>query len=255
MDKTTKKENRGGAREGAGRKGLGSTKRVSVCLTDELVPIFKQLGGAKWLRCELERVAEPARTLDTDEILVPAMNPTHLSIPVYECGVQAGFPSPAESYVDKSLDLNEYLVANPASTFFAYVTGDSMDLAGMDEGDLLVVDRSPEPKNGDIVIMSINNEFTVKRYMKDDKGLRLLPESSNPIYKPPGRGCPRRVPVAHRPCGRAGHRCAPRCHHGRQRRRGHCGGGRYPRARQRRAAGQADSHLPHAGRPNRGLRR
>ena len=171
MDKKVKKENRGGAREGAGRKGLGSTKRVSVCLTDELVPVFKQLGGAKWL-------------LDTDQILVPAMNPTHLSIPVYECGVQAGFPSPAESYVDKSLDLNEYLVANPASTFFVYVTGDSMDLAGMDEGDLLVVDRSPEPKNGDIVIMSINNEFTVKRYMKDDKGLRLLPESSNPIYKP-----------------------------------------------------------------------
>ena len=63
MDKKVKKENRGGAREGAGRKGLGSTKRVSVCLTDELVPVFKQLGGAKWLRCELERVAEPARTL------------------------------------------------------------------------------------------------------------------------------------------------------------------------------------------------
>ena len=82
-----------GAREGAGRKGLGNTKRVSICLTDELVPVFKQLGGAKWLRCELECVAEPARTLDTDQILVPAMNPTHLSIPVYECGVQAGFPS------------------------------------------------------------------------------------------------------------------------------------------------------------------
>lgn len=63
------------------------------------------------------------------------MNPTHLSIPVYECGVQAGFPSPAESYVDKSLDLNEFLVSNPASTFFVYVTGDSMDLAGMVEGD------------------------------------------------------------------------------------------------------------------------
>ena len=66
MDKTTKTENRGGAREGAGRKGLGNTKRVSICLTDELVPVFKQLGGAKWLRCELERVAEPARTLQTN---------------------------------------------------------------------------------------------------------------------------------------------------------------------------------------------
>lgn len=50
-------EHRGGAREGAGRKGLGNTKRVSICLADELVPVFKQLGGAKWLRCELERVA------------------------------------------------------------------------------------------------------------------------------------------------------------------------------------------------------
>lgn len=81
MDKTTKKENRGGAREGAGRKGLGNTKRVSICLTDELVPVFKQLGGAKWLRCELERVAEPARTLDTDQILVPeSSNPIYKPI-------------------------------------------------------------------------------------------------------------------------------------------------------------------------------
>ncbi|MFQ7009016.1 MAG: LexA family protein [Parasutterella sp.] len=94
------------------------------------------------------------------------------------------FPFPGRKLCRQVAGLNEYLVANPASTFFVYVTGDSMDLAGMDEGDLLVVDRSPEPKNGDIVIMSINNEFTVKRYMKDDKGLRLLPESSNPIYKP-----------------------------------------------------------------------
>lgn len=86
--------------------------------------------------------------------------------------------------VDKSLDLNEYLVANPASTFFVYVTGDSMDLAGMSEATSWLSIRSPEPKTANIVIMSINNEFTVKRYMKDDKGLRLLPESSNPIYKP-----------------------------------------------------------------------
>ncbi len=64
MDKTTKKENRGGAREGAGRKGLGNTKRVSICLTDELVPVFKQLGGAKWLRMRRSgRVPFPGRKL------------------------------------------------------------------------------------------------------------------------------------------------------------------------------------------------
>lgn len=184
MTDTKNKNNHGGPREGAGRKGLGNTRRISVCLTDDLVPVFKDLGGAAWLRCELQRVAEPLRTVETEEWFYPPESPTHVRIPVYEAGVQAGFPSPAESYVDRSLDLNEYLVANPASTFFVYVTGDSMDLAGMDEGDLLVVDRSPQPRNGDIVIMSINNEFTVKRYMKDENGLRLMPESSNPIYKP-----------------------------------------------------------------------
>ena len=181
MDKTTKKENRGGAREGAGRKGLGNTKRVSICLTDELVPVFKQLGGAKWLRCELERVAEPARTLDTDQILVPAMNPTHLSIPVYECGVQAGFPSPAESYVDKSLDLNEFLVSNPASTFFVYVTGDSMDLAGMDEGDLMTCAELLRP--------GCWNRAVIFLFCKERWGIRRLrlPPAMTFVRKPAGK--------------------------------------------------------------------
>lgn len=184
MTKNSISPGRGGARKGAGRKSLGNTRRLSVCLTEELLPVFKEAGGAKWLRCELQRISEPKESQIRADIFVPPTNPSSLRIPLYESGVQAGFPSPAESYVDKSLDLNEYLVANPASTFFVYVTGDSMDLAGMEDGDLLVVDRSLEPRNGDIVIMSIDNEFTVKRYMKDSSGLRLLPESSNPIYKP-----------------------------------------------------------------------
>lgn len=59
-----------------------------------------------------------------------------------------------------------------------------MNRAGMEDGDLLVVDRSLQPKNEDIVIMSIDDEFTVKRYLNDENGLRLLPDSFNPIYKP-----------------------------------------------------------------------
>lgn len=180
---TTTSGSRGGARKGAGRKSIGNTRRVTVCLTEELLPIFKERGGAKWLRSELSRTEKKSDPAQFESFFLPAAEPASMRLPLYQSGVQAGFPSPAESYVDKSLDLNEYLVANPAATFFVHVVGDSMDRAGMEDGDLLVVDRSLDPKNGDIVIVSIDNEFTVKRYMNDENGLRLLPESSNPIYK------------------------------------------------------------------------
>lgn len=175
---------RGGARKGAGRKGLGNTRRVTVCLTEELIPIFKEKGGAKWLRNELAQTNKSTDSVVFDSFLFPPDVPTSLRVPLYQFGVQAGFPSPAESYVDKSLDLNEYLVSNPAATLFVHVVGDSMNRAGMEDGDLLVVDRSLQPKNEDIVIMSIDDEFTVKRYLNDENGLRLLPDSFNPIYKP-----------------------------------------------------------------------
>ena len=77
--------------------------------------------------------------------------------------IPAGFPSPADEYAESTLDLNTYLIRNKVSTFFFRVIGDSMTGANIHDGDLLVVDRSIEPKHGHIVLAVINNEHTVKR--------------------------------------------------------------------------------------------
>ena len=86
-------------------------------------------------------------------------------IHIYESGISAGFPSPAEDYLDVDLNLHRYLVKNPASTFFIVAKGHSMENAGIGNNDLLVVDKSLKAKNNDIVIAVVNGEFTVKRYI------------------------------------------------------------------------------------------
>ena len=78
-------------------------------------------------------------------------------------GIKAGFPSPAEDFQDQSIDLNKVLVRNPSSTFYARVKGNSMKDAGINEGDLLVIDKSLEPVDGKIAVCFIDGEFTVKR--------------------------------------------------------------------------------------------
>ncbi len=100
-------------------------------------------------------------------------------IPEMSAGVQAGFPSPAEDYVEKHLDLNELVIRHPAATFYVRVEGDSMRDAGIYSGDLLVVDRSLEPSHGKIVVAVVNGEFTVKRIRIDGSGLSLVPENGN----------------------------------------------------------------------------
>lgn len=96
--------------------------------------------------------------------------------------VVAGFPSPAEQYTEPPLDLNEFLVRHPAASFFVRVAGDSMAGAGISEGDLLVVDRSLRPKDGDIIIASVDGEFTVKTFRRDAGGAVRL-EAANPKYR------------------------------------------------------------------------
>jgi DNA polymerase V len=76
--------------------------------------------------------------------------------------VSAGFPSPADDYVEQSLDLNDLLVTNPPATFFVRVTGNSMIEAGIHPGDILAVDRSRQARHGDVVIAALNGELTVK---------------------------------------------------------------------------------------------
>ncbi len=98
--------------------------------------------------------------------------------------VQAGFPSPAGDYLEEEINLNQYLIPRPNSTFIVRVKGDSMLNAHIPDNSLLVVDKSVKPVNNRIVVAIVNNEFTVKRFIKNSSGIRLLPESPNPKYKP-----------------------------------------------------------------------
>ena len=102
--------------------------------------------------------------------------------PLFLSGVSAGFPSPADDYLDRKLDLNEHLIKNPAATFFVRVAGDSMTGTGINDDDILIVDRSLEPVSGSIVIAVINGELAVKRLLKNNNTCQLVAE--NPHYPP-----------------------------------------------------------------------
>ena len=99
-----------------------------------------------------------------------------------EQGISAGFPSPADDFKEIRISLDRELVKNSESTFYARVSGDSMIDAGLDDGDLLIIDRSLSPENGKIAICFIDGDFTVKRIKKDKNKLHLVPE--NKKYQP-----------------------------------------------------------------------
>jgi DNA polymerase V len=107
---------------------------------------------------------------------------TRQELPVAGGAVKAGFPSPADDFLDSPLDLNRELVHNPASTFFVRVSGDSMAGDGISDGDLLVVDRSVAPYDGCIAVCYVDGEFTVKRVRLEKGCAWLMP--SNPKYSP-----------------------------------------------------------------------
>ena len=103
-----------------------------------------------------------------------------LERPLLLTAVQAGFPSPADDYVARGLDLNEHLVRNPDATFYWRVAGDSMRDAGIGDGDILVVDRAREPRPGSIVVAFVDGEYTCKRF-EVRKGQAFL-APANPDY-------------------------------------------------------------------------
>ena len=100
-------------------------------------------------------------------------------LPYFEAKVSAGFPSPAGDYEENRLDLNRHLVKNPAATFFVRVTGDSMVGAGIHHDDILVVDRSLEPRNRNVIIAALDGELTVKRIRIQRKKIFLEPENED----------------------------------------------------------------------------
>ncbi|TBX71322.1 translesion error-prone DNA polymerase V autoproteolytic subunit [Flavobacterium silvisoli] len=107
-------------------------------------------------------------------------NPQEL--PYFDSGIKAGFPSPAADFDETKISLDRVLVKNTEATFYAKADGTSMSGAGIDDGDIMIIDRSLEPADGRIAVCCIDGEFTVKRLAIKEDGLYLLPE--NPSFQP-----------------------------------------------------------------------
>ena len=165
----------GGQRPGAGRKpGTGKYGEPTIAVR---VPESKK---------EVVQAFVSALAVNSaaghPSAMRAAANPAPFSAPLFAHGVHAGFPSPADDYVSEALDLNDHLIAHKEATFFLRAKGHSMTGAGIQDGDLLVVDRSLNPVNRNVVIAVVDGEFTVKRLHKRGGKIRLLAE--NPDFAP-----------------------------------------------------------------------
>ena len=117
--------------------------------------------------------------MKTTPLPLPAFGPA-ATLPLFSVAVRAGFPSPADDFVEASLDIREHLIKHPSATFFARAEGDSMTGLGIFNGDLLIVDRALQPQHGDVVIAAIDGELTCKMLDLHEKLLR----SGNVRYPP-----------------------------------------------------------------------
>ena len=119
----------------------------------------------------------------TIEIITP-INYTKLKLPLFNSGISAGFPSPAEDFIDREIDLNKELIKNPASTFYGRVNGDSLKDLGICHGDLMIIDRCIKPKTGKIAVCYIDGEFTVKMIEIEEKTKTIWLIPANSKYQP-----------------------------------------------------------------------
>jgi DNA polymerase V len=168
----------GGARSGAGRpKGSGKYKESTKAIR---VPE----GSISYIKEFLESYPDVTKvgapTTSNASSTHGSDNIVRLKIPLFSSTVAAGYPSPAEDHVEDTLDLNEYMVQRPDSTFMLRVEGESMKNAGIMPDDILVVDRSLKATHKKIVIAAIDGELTVKRLYHRGGLVKLLPE--NPAY-------------------------------------------------------------------------
>ncbi|MEM0932869.1 MAG: translesion error-prone DNA polymerase V autoproteolytic subunit [Bacteroidota bacterium] len=115
------------------------------------------------------------------EIIIPKQSKGS-GLPFFDGGISAGFPSPADDFMENRISLDTELVRDTEATFYARVNGSSMEGAGLYDGDLLVIDRSIEPYDGCIAVCYVEGEFTVKRIKKENDKVTLMPE--NPKYDP-----------------------------------------------------------------------
>lgn len=163
----------GGKRSGAGRKkgsgAFGEATKV-VRIPESQVDTVKI-----WLQNYKDQISEAS--LENLDAISGMMEEAAQLLPLYSHKVAAGFPSPADDFVEARLDLNEKLAPNHSSTFLLKVQGESMRDAGIFEDDILIVDRSIPPRSGKIVIAAVDGELTVKRLDKRQDGVYLLPEN------------------------------------------------------------------------------
>lgn len=120
----------------------------------------------------------------TDKLLIfGADTSTELALQFVETGISAGFPSPAEDFLELTIDLNKELVKHPSTTFYGKVKGESMQDAGFSDGDILIIDKSLQPTDGKIAVCFIDGEFTVKRIKTGKDCIWLIAENKkyNPI--------------------------------------------------------------------------
>ncbi len=117
-------------------------------------------------------------TEKSDVLIYSADLSTDCPLPLFSTSISAGFPSPADDYIEGQLDLNKHLIRHPSATFFVRVTGDSMIDAGIHPGDILIVDRSIEPTDKKVVIAAVDGDFTVKRLRKEKGRIWLTPENN-----------------------------------------------------------------------------
>lgn len=182
-----KASTRGGKREGAGRpKGSGKYKEPTKAIR---VPE----GSISYIKDFLESYpdVQPIASFSATEALangsraasnanIDSNNVVKLQIPLFSSTVAAGVPSHAEDHVEDTLDLNDYMVQRPDSTFMLRVEGESMKNVGILPNDILIVDRSIEAKHNKIVIAAVDGELTVKRLFHRGGLIKLMPE--NPAY-------------------------------------------------------------------------
>ncbi|WP_019894357.1 LexA family protein [Hydrogenovibrio halophilus] len=192
MSESHSNSRHGGARPGAGRKkGSGPYGEPTRVMR---VPESKVSAIRHWLKAQASQAESDPDSEQNSESTFPQTlsrqghqlaRPdfaSSVSLPLYSHKVTAGFPSPADDYIETRLDLNQKLIPHPHTTFLVTVEGDSMQNAGIERDDILVVDRGRTPQNGDIVIASVHSEITVKRLKTEGDILWLLPE--NDRYPP-----------------------------------------------------------------------
>ena len=175
------KHTHGGKRPGAGwPKGTGRKFKEPT--------VVKRIPKSRVSEVEA-LILQPQKPVDTEskgpianvvDIRAATASPRKQERPLFAARVPAGFPSPADDYIEMHLDLNEYLVDQPAATYHVQVSGDSMVGAGIMDGDILVVNRSQEAVHNAIVVAIVDGEPTVKRLFWQNSAIELQPE--NPAY-------------------------------------------------------------------------